>query len=141
MGNFDVGEYIKSKRNKTKENEDKNKKVSNQTEGFDVGKYIAQKRYNTSVKFDTLETDINTLAKDIEKVYGGWQTEETLNNTRSSIEAMQTRVKAYQEYLNKYGDDKTPDLADLLKGYDTVLSGLDNLNTENIKMPMSITII
>ena len=130
MGNFDVGEYIKSKRNKTKENEDKNKKVSNQTEGFDVGKYIAQKRYNTSVKFDTLETDINTLAKDIEKVYGGWQTEETLNNTRSSIEAMQTRVKAYQEYLNKYGDDKTPDLADLLKGYDTVLSGLDNFKTE-----------
>ena len=119
MSKFNAREYLKG--NYKKEDEKK------QNTAFNPRDYLKRSEYDNSIGFDTLETDINTLAKTIQSVYDGWQTEETLNNTRSSIEALQKRVNAYQEYRKTYGTKDSADLTELSNSYKSMLEGWDDL--------------
>lgn len=80
------------------------------------------------IGFDTFESDLNSLGKTVNSIYEGWQTEETLNNTRSSIEAMQGRISAYQDYRKQYGGGA--DLTELSKSYEKILGNWDNISSE-----------
>lgn len=113
------------KKNKTAKASSENKSPSSAYERLQQRK--KQKEYNNIIGFDTLESDIKELGKTIQSVYDGWQTEETMNNTRSSIETMQTRVNAYQEYQKTYGNGKGADPTDLLNNYKSILEGWDDL--------------
>ena len=117
-------DYINSKYNKNEEEKEQN--VQNSS----LSNYINEKyrkQEANSFGLDTLESDINTLATNIQKVYDGWQTEETLNNTRSSIEAMQNRITAYQNWQKEYGDGKGADLTELSNNYKSMLENFDEL--------------
>lgn len=115
----------KRKKNKTPSASSDNK--TNWTAYERLQQRKKQNEYNTAIGFETLESDIKALDKTIQSVYDGWQSEETMNNTRSSIETMQTRVNAYQDYQKTYGNGKGADLTDLLNSYKSTLEGWDDL--------------
>ena len=75
--------------------------------------------------FSTLQTDLETLSKTIGSVYSGWQTQETMQNTLSSVQSMHDRLGKYQEYQQKYGG---ADLSQLQSAYKSVLDGWDALS-------------
>lgn len=108
--------------------ESKNKKSKSTGVKARYDKRIQKSQLETTIGFDTFESDLNSLGKTVKSVYEGWQTEETLNNTRSSIEAMQDRISAYQEYqaLNG-GKDK---LGAIAKSYDNILGEWDKLSSD-----------
>ena len=91
-------------------------------------KRIRKKELETTIGFDTLETDLNSLGTTIKGIYDGWQTEETMRNTRSSIESMYNRLTSYQDYRKTYGvTDGEKDIADLVNNYKTTLDNWDSL--------------
>ena len=102
-------EYI-SNRNSTANTSSNNKRNSD---------YIRQK------SFSALQTDLETLSKTIGSVYSGWQTQETMQNTLSSVQSMHDRLGKYQEYQQKYGG---ADLSQLQSAYKSVLDGWDALS-------------
>lgn len=75
-----------------------------------------------TINFDTFESDLNSLGTNVQSIYDGWQTEETMKNTRSSIESMHTRLNAYQEYQKMFGG---ADLTEVSNSYKTILEGWD----------------
>jgi hypothetical protein len=70
------------------------------------------------------------MGKTIGGIYGGWQTQETMNNTRASVESIQRRIGAYQEYRKLYGNDSLPDLSELATNYGEVLGNWDRLSKD-----------
>ena len=94
-------------------------KKTNQTNGLkERNQRIRQKsQYESTIGFDTFEADLKSLGTSVKSVYDGWQTAETMNNTKSSIEAMQQRIGAYQEYRKMFGEDKLSDLTDISTSY------------------------
>ena len=81
-----------------------------------------------TIGFDTLESDLNSLGTTIEGIYDAWQTEETMRNTRSSIESMYNRLTSYQDYRKTYGiTDGEKDITDLVNNYKTTLDNWDSL--------------
>lgn len=81
--------------------------------------------YGNKFGIDTLEKDLADLSTNISNIYSGWQTQETLANTKTSIEAMQGRLEKYQNYQQRFGG---ADLTDLAEGYKTVLGDWDMLS-------------
>lgn len=74
---------------------------------------------------DTFEDDLRSMGETISGIYSGWQTPETMRNTRGAVQAMSERVSAYQKYQNKYGLGN--DISDLVSGYQSVLDDWDDL--------------
>lgn len=129
MSNFNAREYIKKKYSKTDEEEEKTTKTTQSTSfarSYITEKYRKQKAEEFGL--DTLESDINSLAKTITDINEGWQTEETMANTRSSIEAMQERISAYQEYQKTYGGEDL--LGDVAKAYKETLGKWDEISAD-----------
>ena len=84
----------------------------------------AKKRYAAkSIGLDTFQSDLSSMGKTIEGIYNGWQTPETMQNTKSSVESMQKRINAYQEYQKVYGG---ADLSEIASGYKTLLDEWDD---------------
>ena len=106
-----------------------NKKSNNTS--FDARLYVKEKYRKKKADefgYDTLETDLNSLGTTIKGIYDGWQTEETMRNTRSSIESMYNRLTSYQDYRKTYGiTDGEKDIADLVNNYKTTLDNWDIL--------------
>ena len=113
MGNF--LKYV----NKSKKNEEESKASSTSSQLGNFGKYA----FNQEIK--TLQSDLTSLSKTIDNVYKGWQTRETMDNTRSSIQSMYDRLGKYQEYTNKYGG---ADLSALQTSYKEILDGWRDLS-------------
>jgi len=78
-----------------------------------------------TIGLDTLQSDLTTTANTIDSVYKGWQTRETMENTRLSIQGMYDRLGKYQEYQKKYGG---ADLSELQNSYKSVLDGWNDLS-------------
>lgn len=108
--------------------ESKNKKSNSTGVKARYDKRIRKSQLETTIGFDTFESDLNSLGKTVNSIYEGWQTEETLNNTRSSIEAMQGRISAYQDYQKQYGGGA--DLTELSKSYEKILGNWDKISSE-----------
>lgn len=84
----------------------------------------AKKRYAAkSIGLDTFQSDLSSMGKTIEGIYSGWQTPETMQNTKSSVESMQKRINAYQEYQKVYGG---ADLSEISNTYNTILGEWDD---------------
>ena len=93
----------------------------------DYSSIVKKQILNKTINFDTFESDLNSLGTTIQGIYDGWQTEETMKNTRSSIEAMQNRISAYQEYRNTFGNKESADLTDVSNSYKSILDEWDDL--------------
>lgn len=82
-----------------------------------------------TIRLDSLESDLSSMGKTIEGIYNGWQTQETMNNTRTSVEAMQNRLSAYKEYSRLFGGaDVSKNASNLVESYGNVLNDWDNLS-------------
>ena len=131
MSKFNAREYIKKKYSKSNEKEDEKNKTTKESKStsFNARDYISEKYRKQKADgfgLDTLESDLNSLGKTVKSIYEGWQTEETMNNTRSSIEAMQERISAYEEYRKQYGGGA--DLSEISKEYEGILGEWDDLS-------------
>lgn len=74
---------------------------------------------------DTFEDDLRKMTETVNSISSEWQTQETMENTRASVESMYERINAYQSYQQKYGG---ADLTDLSKGYKTLLRKWDDIS-------------
>ncbi len=83
------------------------------------GKYALEQK----IGLDTFQSDLSSMGKTIEGIYGGWQTPETMQNTRASVESMYNRLNAYQDYQKQFGG---ADISDIVTGYKTVLDEWDD---------------
>ncbi len=98
--------------------------------GVKNGKYnfnLVKSELEKTIQFDTFSTDLSSMGKTIEDVYNGWQTPETMQNTRSSMESMQARLKAYKEYQRLFGKNELPEIT---ASYTPILDGWDALSKE-----------
>ena len=121
----DYSDVVSNARKKKKE-EEKNSSYSS-SQFKDYSSVIEKQRLSKSINLDTFESDINTVTKNINKVYNGWQTQETMKNTRLSIQGMYDRIEKYQNYQKKYGGT---DLSELLNSYKSILDGWDDLSKQ-----------
>ena len=79
-----------------------------------------------TIGFDTFESDLNTTGSTVFDAYNGWQTAETMQNTKVSAQKLYDRIGAYEEYRTKFGKDTLPDLSELYNTYETALEGWDD---------------
>ncbi len=100
----------------------KNKKTGSTNNSGKVDAY--QLWDKKKLGLDTLEEDLNSLGNTINGIYGGWQTEETMRNTRKAVEEMHKRVTDLQTYQRKYGSLGI-DADSLVKSYQSVLDDWD----------------
>lgn len=120
-----LSEYMKKQREE-EYNEGKSSTSEKKTSSK-LSQYMDTKRKSDltkSIGFDTLESDLNTLSSTIDNVYKEWQTPETMQNTKTSIESMYNRLNKYGEYLNQYDDGGT-DISNLVNSYKSVLDDWD----------------
>ena len=79
-------------------------------------------RLERDIDFNTFESDLKSMGTTVQGIANDWQTKDTMNQTKFSVQAMQRRLNAYQEYQKMYGG---ADLSELANSYDTVLKGWD----------------
>ena len=94
--------------------------------GYDWNKIKSKTRLKTTINFDTIDSDLKSLGTTVESIYNGWQTQETMNNTKASILTMQERLNAYQEYAKLFGGT---DVTDIANSYQAILEDWDNRAT------------
>ena len=110
---------------KKKKNEEESKGSSSSITRYDATNAVQKAGLGKKINFDTFESDLNSLSTTINNIYGGWQTQETMVNTKGAIEAMQGRIDAYQKYQSKFGGT---DISDLANAYKTTLNDWDKLS-------------
>ena len=108
-----------------KREEEKNSSSSSNTSYKNSDK-LRKRKLEREIGFDTFEADLQRMGSTIGNVYNGWQTQETMANTKTSVENMQKRINAYQDYQKKYGGT---DISEVANGYQSVLDDWDNLTT------------
>lgn len=122
MGTQDYDSIIaKAKQNKRKKNSS-----TSSSNGKDYSRMIRKYQLNKTINFDTFESDLKSMNKTLQDISTNWQTKETMNSTRSSVEDMQARINAYQEYQKIYGG---ADLSELSNSYKSALDNWDNVST------------
>ncbi len=87
-----------------------------------------KRNLESSIGFDTFNSDLETIGKTVNDIYNGWQPQETMVNTRSTVESMMERINAFQEYQKLFGGEDAHDVSDLLNSYNTVLKDWDSLS-------------
>lgn len=111
--------------NKRKGDEGKSSSSSSVSNADRLRKTLLERTIN----FDTFETDLKNVGSTINNIYSGWQTADTMNSTKSSVEAMQRRINAYQEYQSKFGSGSSADISEIAGGYQSVLDDWDDRTT------------
>lgn len=114
-----------------KKREEESKSSSSQSVSGNMtnSQKLAKRRMERSIGFDTLDYDLSALNTTLNSVYSGWQTPETIKNTRTSVESIQNRLKDLGTYQSRYGVQSGLDLDSLSSGYKSVLENLDMLES------------
>lgn len=91
-------------------------------------------QYESTIKFDTLQTDSEYLGTVIKDVYSGWQKDGTMKTIKPAIQSMYNRLTTLQEYRKEFGitndEDDEKEFKDLIEGYKQTLDGWDELTTD-----------
>ena len=111
-----------------KKREEESKSSSSSNASAKNSDRVKKLKAERTIGFDTFESDLKSIGNTISGIYGGWQTQETMSNTRGAVESMYNRINAYQEYNKMYGN-KENDLSELFEGYKSVLDDWDNLTS------------
>ena len=111
---------------KSKKKEEETGISSSSRNSYDATSVVEKAKLGKRINLDTLESDLSSLGTTIGSVYSGWQTQETMLNTRKAVESMHKRLTDYQSYQSKYGGN---DMSEVLSGYQSVLDDWDNLST------------
>lgn len=97
------------------------------SKGNNVVERIENHKLKRNVGIDTFGSDLSTVNAELAKVTGGWQTQETMANFKSSVEDMYKRTNAFQDYTSKYMPDAKANVAELTNYYKNVLDNWDSL--------------
>ena len=123
-------EEAKARFNNRKKNND-TEKSTNKSNAQNSKLDSAKQRYAArTLGLDTFQSDLKSLSKNLDSVFNGWQTQETMKNTLSSVQSMYDRLGKYQEYQKKYGGT---DLSELQNSYKSVIDGWDDLSRDYAK--------
>lgn len=104
--------------------EEEEKKSSSPYSKNDYARYRAEK----SIGLDTFESDLANMNTTLSGIVGGWQTQETMANTRSAVESMYKRTTDYQNYISKYQPDAKTNIGDISSYYKNALDSWDSLS-------------
>ena len=118
-----------------KKNNEKTQKTYDEIKsGVKNGKYnfsLVKSELEKTIGLDTFQTDLSSVGKTIEDSYGGWQSQETLQNTRSSIESMQNRLSALKDYQRLFGaKESANDINKIQSSFTSALGDLDELSKQ-----------
>lgn len=114
-------------RKKRKEEEKKSSSTStSENKTYKNSDRLKKLRLERSIGLDTFEADLNSMGTTIQGIYDGWQTQDTMSKTKTTVEAMQARINAYQDYQKMFGG---ADLSELANSYKSVLDNWDNVST------------
>ena len=117
-----LSEYLKQNNMSSKEYFDMQKRRSKGKMTLSDYRREKHSSLTKAINFDTFESDLNSLGQTVQNIEAEWQTEETMSNTRSAIEAMRGRLDAYSEYQKTYGG---ADLTELSEAYKSILDNWD----------------
>lgn len=92
-----------------------------------VADRLDRHKLERSVNLDTFESDLSNVNTTLSSALSSWQTQETMQNLRSSIESMYKRTNDYQTYLSKYQPDTKVNLGDLSSYFEDVLGNWDGI--------------
>ena len=118
-----LSEYLKQNGMSSKEYFDMQKRKSKGKTTLTDYRKTQEISLKNKIGFETLDSDLKELGTTVESIYNGWQSQDTMNNTKASIVSMQERLNAYQEYAKLFGGE---DVSELAKGYQSVLDDWDN---------------
>ncbi len=96
--------------------------------GVKDGKYnfnLIKSELEKKIKLDTFESDLSSVGKTILDNANNWQTQETMLNTRASIESMKDRIGSYKEYMRLFGNKETADIKGIEKIHNSYRDVLD----------------
>ena len=117
---FDSSEIINKKK----------KKKDDESSYFDSAKIIDKIRYEKDIDFDTFESDYKTVVDQINSATSGWQTRETMKNTKKSVKQMKGRIESYEKYREKFGNGEGVSMSDSIKSFDELLEQWGTLTSE-----------
>ena len=115
-------------RAKNRKKEEEGTASSSSKKFFDATNTVEKAKLRKRINFDTFESDLSNTSSSLSSIIGGWQTQETMANTRSAIESMYNRTNDYQTYISKYQPDTQHNLGEISKYYKTALDNWDNLS-------------
>ena len=101
--------------------------TSSSTTGVSNSDRLRKSKLEKSIGFDTFESDLTNMNTTLSSVAGGWQSQETMANTRASVENMYKRANDYQNYIGKYQPDAKSNISDITSYYKNVLDNWDNI--------------
>lgn len=111
---------------RVKELRKKREEENNTSSSMSNSKRANKLKLERNIGFDTFESDLNSIGTTINDIYSGWQTQETMGNTKHAVETMHGRISAYQEYQKLYGGT---DISDIANRYQTTLDDWDKLTS------------
>ncbi|MBP3577710.1 MAG: hypothetical protein J6K15_06335 [Lachnospiraceae bacterium] len=88
-----------------------------------VSDRLTKHKLEKTLGLDTLESDLASVSETVSNIYGGWQTPDTMSNTRGSVSAMYDRLKNYKTYVNSASSE---DLTEFNKGMDELIGGYES---------------
>lgn len=105
------------------------KSSSSSTKTYRNSEKLEKLRLEREIDFDTFETDLKSVGTTINGIYGGWQTQETMANTKATVEAMHDRISKFQTYQSKFGSGDNADFNKVAESYKATLGDWDNLSS------------
>ena len=88
-----------------KKREEERKNSSSQSVGrsYSNSDFFKKKRFEQDVKLDTFNDDLTSVTTQVNSALNGWQTEETMRNTKAVATQMHSRIGQYRDYVKQYG--------------------------------------
>lgn len=109
--------------------EKKDEKSSSSSSSLSTKDRIEKAFLEKKIGLDTFESDLARTGETINKIYGGWHTADTMNQTKGNVQNMQSRLNALHQYQRKYGSGVSTELDSIMRGYQSVLDEWDNLSS------------
>jgi len=109
---------------KRREEESKNSSST----GISNSDRLRKRKLEQGIGLDTFESDLSNVNTTLSSVLGGWQTQETMANTRSAVENMYKRTSDYQTYVSKFQPDAKTNISEISSYYKQVLDNWDSIS-------------
>lgn len=72
---------------------------------YDATPIVERMQLEQKINLDTLTTDLQTVNQTIQTTYSGWQNQDHMKSTISTVQEMRNRLNIARKYKNKYAKD------------------------------------
>ena len=93
---------------------------------YDATPIVEKMKLEKSIGMDTFSNEFTKINQTIQTVYGGWQTQETMQNTLATVDEMRNRLALVRKYKNKYAQDWDFDVDGAIDYYEKAIEGWGN---------------